>query len=83
MSHPDIEQVVAFALPDAALGEEIAAAVVLRGGAALTESEIRRYASGLLAPFKVPRRIVFLEEIPKGPTGKVQRIGLAKVLGIE
>jgi acyl carrier protein len=49
----------------------------------LTEAELRRFAALRLSDFKVPSRIVFLAEIPKGPTGKLQRIGLAEKLGIK
>jgi len=54
---------------------------VLREGATMTEKTLREFAAERLAPFKVPRRVVFLEEIPKGATGKLQRIGLAEKLG--
>ena len=55
---------------------------MLRDGQELTERELRDFASERLADFKVPRRILFLEEIPKGATGKLQRIGLAEKLGL-
>jgi acyl-CoA synthetase (AMP-forming)/AMP-acid ligase II len=80
--HPAVAQAVAFSLPHALLGEEIGAAVVLREGCGAGERELRRFVAERLAPFKVPRRIVFLSQIPKGPTGKVQRIGLARRLGL-
>jgi acyl-CoA synthetase (AMP-forming)/AMP-acid ligase II len=82
MTHPAIAQVVTFAMPHAKLGEEVAAAVVLREGASLDETALREFAGQRLAPFKVPRRVVFLTEIPKGATGKLQRIGLAAKLGL-
>jgi acyl-CoA synthetase (AMP-forming)/AMP-acid ligase II len=82
MTHPAIAQVVTFAVPHAKLGEEVAAAVVLREGESLDEHALRDFAGQRLAPFKVPRRIVFLAEIPKGATGKLQRIGLAAKLGL-
>ncbi len=82
MHHPAIQQVVTFGLPSAHLGEEVAAAVVLRDGKAVTERELRDFAEKHLAHFKVPRKIVFLAEIPKGATGKLQRIGLAAKLGL-
>ena len=82
LTHEAIAQVVAFGMPHARLGEEVAAAVVLTEGATLTEREVRDFASEHLADFKVPRKVVFLDEIPKGPTGKVQRIGLAERLGL-
>jgi acyl-CoA synthetase (AMP-forming)/AMP-acid ligase II len=74
--------VVTFAIPHDKLGEEVGAAVVLREGSALTDRELRDFASTRLADFKVPRKILFLEEIPKGATGKLQRIGLAQKLGL-
>jgi len=82
MDHPAVAQVVTFALPHATLGEEVAAAVVLHAGQEVSEHAIRDFAASRLAPFKVPRKILFLEEIPKGATGKLQRIGLAEKLGL-
>jgi acyl-CoA synthetase (AMP-forming)/AMP-acid ligase II len=83
MDQPAVAQVVTFAMPHEKLGEEVAAAIVLREGFNASEAEIRSFASSRLAEFKVPRRIVILEEIPKGATGKLQRIGLAAKLGLE
>jgi acyl-CoA synthetase (AMP-forming)/AMP-acid ligase II/acyl carrier protein len=80
--HPAVEQAVTFAMPDAMLGEDVAAAVVLRDRSA-TEYDLRRFVAGHLAHFKVPQRIVILDELPKGATGKLQRIGLAQKLGVE
>jgi acyl-CoA synthetase (AMP-forming)/AMP-acid ligase II len=77
-----VAQVVTFGIPHGKLGEEVGAAVVLREGETLTEHALRDFAGERLAPFKVPRRIVFLSEIPKGATGKLQRIGLAEKLGL-
>jgi acyl-CoA synthetase (AMP-forming)/AMP-acid ligase II len=82
MDHPAVAQVVTFAMPHAKLGEDVAAAVVLREGMTLTERELRDFAATKLADFKVPRKILFLAEIPKGATGKLQRIGLAEKLGL-
>jgi acyl-CoA synthetase (AMP-forming)/AMP-acid ligase II len=82
MDHPAVRQVVTFAVPHDRLGEDVAAAVVLREGASATDRELREFAGKRLAPFKVPRTILFLEEIPKGATGKLQRIGLAQKLGL-
>jgi acyl-CoA synthetase (AMP-forming)/AMP-acid ligase II len=82
MDHPSVQQVVVFAMPHEKLGEEVAAAIVLREGAATDEKELRDFCSQRLAPFKVPRKIVFLEQIPLGATGKLQRIGLAEKLGL-
>ncbi|SMX50179.1 acyl--CoA ligase [Maliponia aquimaris] len=82
MDHPAVAQVVTFALPHPKLGEEVAAAVVLRDGMAATEREIRDFAAERMADFKVPRKVVILDEIPKGATGKMQRIGMAEKLGL-
>ena len=82
IGHPAVAEAVTFAIPHEKLGEEIGAAVVLAEGKEATESELRDYLRERLAPFKVPRRIVFVTEIPKGATGKIQRIGLAEKLNL-
>ena len=83
LRHPRIVQAVAFAVPDARLGERVAAAVVVDGSEGVTERELRRYTGEFLADFKVPERILIVPEIPKGPTGKIQRVGLAQRLGLD
>ncbi len=80
LEHPDIDQAAAFPVAHGTLGEDIAATVVLREGSNLSEEEIREHLAGVLAEFKVPQRIIVLDEIPKGPTGKVQRLALAGLL---
>ena len=82
MEHPAVHQCVTFAMPHDMLGEEVAAAIVLKQGTEATDRELRDFASSRLAPFKVPRKILILTEIPVGATGKLQRIGLAKKLGL-
>lgn len=82
MEHPAVHQCVCFAMPHQMLGEEVAAAIVLRQGAAATDQDLRRFAAERLADFKVPKKILILEQIPVGPTGKLQRIGLAQKLGL-
>jgi acyl-CoA synthetase (AMP-forming)/AMP-acid ligase II len=82
MDHPAVHQAVTFAMPHEKLGEDVAAALVLRERATVTEKEIRDFAKQRLADFKVPKKILILDEIPKGPTGKLQRIGLAEKLGL-
>jgi acyl-CoA synthetase (AMP-forming)/AMP-acid ligase II/acyl carrier protein len=83
LRHPAVRQAVAFAIPHPTLGEDVAAAVVLYEGQAVTMQELRQFAAAGLADFKVPRLIVFIPEIPKGATGKVQRIGLSEKLKTE
>lgn len=80
LDHLGVAQVVSFAVPHPTLGENVAAAIVLRQNVTVTEREIREFAATKLADFKVPTQVVFVEEIPKGPTGKLQRIGLADKL---
>ena len=82
LDHPAVAQAVTFAVPHDKLGEEVAAAVVLREGAQASTDELRGFAAVRLADFKVPRQVLILEEIPKGATGKVQRIGLHEKLGL-
>lgn len=82
MDHPAVLQAVTFAVPHAGLGEEVGAAVVLREKLKATEKELREFVAARLADYKVPRKIVVVTEIPKGPTGKLQRIGLASKLGL-
>ena len=81
-AHPAIAQVAAFAVPDPGLGEDVVAAVVLKPGSKVEEDELRAWAAERLVYFKVPKRIVFVPEIPKGPTGKIRRVDLAGTLGL-
>lgn len=83
MDHDAVAQAVTFAVAHPKLGEEVGAAVVLGEGKTASEQELKDFVSARLADFKVPRKLVILEEIPKGATGKLQRIGLAKKLGLE
>ena len=82
MEHPAVRQCVTFSMPHDMLGEDVAAAVVLRDGHQASDKDLRSFAAGRLADFKVPRKILILTEIPVGATGKLQRIGLAKKLGL-
>lgn len=83
LAHPGVRQALAFAIPHAQLGEEVGAAVEFHPGAAAAPDELRAFAAQRLAAYKVPRVVVVVDTIPKGPTGKLQRIGLAAKLGIE
>ncbi len=82
MDHPCVAQCVCFAVPHAKLGEDIAVAIVLREAMTADERSIKDFCASRLARFKVPETVIFLEEIPKGATGKLQRIGLAAKLGL-
>jgi acyl-CoA synthetase (AMP-forming)/AMP-acid ligase II/acyl carrier protein len=82
LEHPAVVEAVAFGVPHPSLGEEVAAAVVLRPRAEATVRDIRQFAMARLADFKVPRRVLIVSAIPKGPTGKIRRLGLAAELGL-
>ncbi len=79
LKHPAVTEAVAFSLPDAKYGETVGAVVVLTADA--DEEELQRHAADLLASFKVPTRIVAMDEIPKGATGKIQRRTMAERIG--
>lgn len=83
LEHADVVHAAAFATPHPRLGEEVAAVVVLRDGAEVTAAELRVFVSNRLAPFKVPRRVIVLDEIPRGRTGKIERSNLATTLGLD
>ena len=82
LEHPAVASAVAFAIPHKWLGEAVGAAIVLKEGGSADAGQLRRHVSERLAQFKVPEQILFVSEIPKGPTGKLQRIGLADRLGV-
>ncbi len=82
MDHAAVAQVVCFGMPHPKLGEEVAAVVVLREGQQATERELQQFVASRAADYKVPKKILFMDEIPKGATGKLQRIGLAQKLGL-
>jgi acyl-CoA synthetase (AMP-forming)/AMP-acid ligase II/thioesterase domain-containing protein/acyl carrier protein len=75
LEHPAVAQALTFAVPHARLGEDVATAVVLQRGASVSEETLREYAFTRLADYKVPTRVVIVDQLPKGPTGKPQRIG--------
>jgi len=83
MDHEAVEQAVTFAVGHKQLGEDVAAAVVLKENRTAKPKDLRDFVAARLVAFKVPRQIIILAEIPKGPTGKLQRIGLAEKLGLE
>ncbi len=81
LEHPGVAQAAAFAVPHPSLGEDLAVAVVLRIGSPADESQLREFLFSRLAAFKVPSQIVFVETLPKGDTGKLQRTTLHERLG--
>jgi acyl-CoA synthetase (AMP-forming)/AMP-acid ligase II len=78
LAHPAVAQAAAFPVPHPTLGEDIAAAVVLLEPAIVTGKELRSFAATRLSDFKVPNRILVVDAIPKGPTGKLERSKLAE-----
>jgi fatty-acyl-CoA synthase len=69
--HDQIEEAAAIGVDDEQFGQRLKAFVVLRDGASLNEDEIKGYVKDNLANYKVPREIVFVDELPRNPTGKV------------
>jgi acyl-CoA synthetase (AMP-forming)/AMP-acid ligase II len=78
MCHPDVLEAAAYAVPHPRLGEDVAAAVVLSVGSTVTATELRKFLAKQLAAFKIPQRIVFCSQLPKGVSGKVQRRRLSE-----
>ena len=83
LEHPGVAEAASFAVSHKLLGEEVAAAVVLEAGFGVTVDELRAHVAGFLSHERVPKTIVFVDEIPKGSTGKVQRRHLAAELGLD
>ncbi len=75
--HPAIAAAAAIGVPDTLFGEEVAAFIVLKEGTEATEEEIIAFCRGRLADYKCPKTVHFVEEIPKGPTGKLLKRELA------
>ena len=82
MDFPLVDQALCFGYKDKMLGEDIAVAIKLKENKSCTEDDIKSYANEKLAKFKIPKKIFIVEDIPKGATGKLQRIGLAKKFGL-
>lgn len=77
LQHPDIAQAVTFAIPHEILGENVACAIVLKPGANTTAKDISQFITGRVAYYKVPYPILLVNDLPKTPSGKLKRIGVA------
>ncbi|MCG8603939.1 AMP-binding protein [bacterium] len=80
LAHSAVTQAVTFSVPHLRLGEDVAACVVLRENVQVSPQDIQDHARARLADYKVPSQIIIVDKIPKGPTGKLQRIGLHEKL---
>jgi long-chain acyl-CoA synthetase len=69
--HPAIAEVAVVGVPDDTMGEEVGAAVVLKKGEDVSADELKSFVKEQVANYKYPRRIWFVDELPKGPTGKI------------
>jgi acyl-CoA synthetase (AMP-forming)/AMP-acid ligase II len=76
LSHPAILEAAAVGMPDPYYGQEILAAVVLKPGAQCDEAELRAHCLTILGRYKTPRVFRFVDDLPKGPSGKIQRLAL-------
>ena len=83
LDHPAVSQAVTFGVTDPRLGEAVAAAVVAAPRATPAERDLRQFVAQRLAVHKVPRRVVVVDRLPTGPSGKVRRVGLGAELGLD
>jgi long-chain acyl-CoA synthetase len=81
--HPDVAAAAAVGVPDELYGEEVAAVIVLKPGATISQQDVIDYCKARLADFKCPKTVHFVEDIPKGPTGKLLKRELAKILSTD
>ncbi|WP_424934395.1 AMP-binding protein [Amaricoccus macauensis] len=81
-SHPDIVEAAAFARPCVSMGERVEAAVKLRNGSGVSAEDLIRICQDRLGTFKSPEMIHFMEDLPKGPSGKIQRMKLAELTAL-
>jgi long-chain acyl-CoA synthetase len=80
LKHTGVLEAAAVGIPDPNYGQEIAAAVVLKAGATCSEEDLRQYCQDELGRYKTPKIIRIVDDLPKGPSGKVQRLSLAGLL---
>ena len=80
LTHPKVAEAVAFGVPHATWGEEVAAAIVLKENESANEAELQAFCKERLADFKRPKKFYIVETIPRTATGKIQRGAVAKAL---
>ncbi|WP_436762383.1 AMP-binding enzyme [Streptosporangium sp. V21-05] len=80
LSHPAVQDVLTFAVPDAKYGEEINSAVILRPGRHATEADLQRHCRTRLTAFEIPKKIFFLDHFPRTAKGDGDRRALAAAL---
>jgi acyl-CoA synthetase (AMP-forming)/AMP-acid ligase II len=78
--HPAVLEAAGFGMPDSRYGQEVMACVALKPGASCSVEELNRLAETRLGGFKSPKRIFILDELPKGPSGKIQRLKLPEIV---
>jgi long-chain acyl-CoA synthetase len=76
--HPDVLEAAVVGVPDGTLGEEVGAAISLRQGSTQTAESLQEYLKERVAAYKYPRVIWFVDELPKGPTGKILKREIAR-----
>jgi fatty-acyl-CoA synthase len=77
--HPAVKETAVFGLPDPKWGEVVTAAIVLQDGAVLTEKDLKEYCSRKLGRYKVPKKMIIVNELPKTPVGKIDKKEMKKV----
>jgi len=83
LEHPSVKEAAVFAIPHPTLGQDVGAAIVPNESAPVTEQELRHFVARGLARHKIPSKILIVPDIPKGPTGKLQRVNLAEMFSAE
>ena len=79
--HPAVREAAVIGIPHASLGEEVGAAVALKVGVTVTPDELRAFVKARVAAYKYPRIVWLLDELPKGPTGKILKRAIAAPQG--
>ena len=80
LRHPAVQDAAAVGIPDRHYGQEIMACIVLRAGFAADEADVRAFCQVHLGPYKTPKVLMFVDDLPRGPSGKVQRLKLLELL---